>query len=185
MDITEQNLRFDIVYTKREWWDFPVVNDTEFEWEGESQVEQTLRGTMDIRQFIGLILSYELTECNNTLGLQIDTGHIVPAVNFVDGDEIISCYVSVYTDKLKASVISESDEPTEQPVLGKHGIGQSKIAFTRPNELWDKMVDCLPCCLDKETCESYSHDVDKGVEALTKKLLKKLNSIYATGGDKK
>lgn len=180
MKLTQKNLRFTVCYTRSEYWDIPEVDGEDFEWEGDTQVEQKLYGILNARQFLWLVLDNGMDETINTQGLGIKNGYIIPAVNFYDSDEKNSCYVSVHTDGMLKLALSQSQEPAPTPVLqNDFSIKNEKLSFVEAEKVWGKMVDALPEIISslKEGEEFGYYIDDDTLDMLVPKLIKKLNSV--------
>lgn len=179
MEITKENLRFQVAYTVSEHWEFPDVNGDYFEWGGDEKVEQTMYGVMNARQFLWLVFDKELEETINTQGIQIEDGYIIPAVDFYTPDEDRRCYVSVYTDDMVKLALSQSQKPAPTPVLQNNfTLKNENLSFVEADKFWVKMIEALPEIVEllRKSEEFYSID-DDILDRLVPILISKLNDI--------
>jgi hypothetical protein len=176
---TEENLRFEVVYRICEFWDFPEINREDFEWDGEQRVEQKLCGILTVRQFLWLIFDAGLEESINTMGIQIESGHIIPAVDFYHSDTDNGCYVSVYTDEMKKVALAKSEEPSPTPVVqNDFSVKEEMLSFAESGELWQKMVDALPEIVETFRKEDVSYGIDDDtLDVIVPKMISKLNEL--------
>ena len=180
MKFTEKNLKFRVVYTICEYWDFPQINGEDFDWEGEERVEQKMYGVLTARQFLWLVLDRELEKTICTQGIQIESGHLIPAVDFYDADEEKNCYVSIYTDEMMKIALSKSEEPAPTPVLqNDFSVKNEMLSFAEVDELWEKMVDALPEIVESlRKVDPGSYYVDDDVlDILVPKMISRLNEL--------
>lgn len=179
MKFTEENIRFRVVYTISDYWDFPEINGEEFEWNGNTQVEQTMSGVLNARQFLWLIFDRELSESINTQGMQTESGFIIPAVAFYDPDENTQCYVSVYTDEMMELAVAQSQKPAPAPVLQKDFSVKSEIlSFVEASKNWQKLVDALPEVVNSLEQEENTYFINNDkLDRIVPELLKNLNEL--------
>lgn len=175
----KNKFRFQVIYSRCEFWDIPDVDDEGGVWEGEELVEQKLFGILTPRQFVWLLFERNFSETTHTQGILSEHG-LIPAIRFYHIDNDDGCYVSVYTDEMMNAAMGR-DKEGPIPVLGG-----GEVDLLDCDDLWSEMTNALPEIITKEDIEegycAYAKEDD--LDRVANKVCKCLAEIMAGSATK-